>query len=171
MTLCHFASNTHLSVDDPAAFTAVLNIIGLNTQAQRDVMTSNGITTLSDLLNFTSKDLVDVYKTNDNANRQRDALNQVIFGVVFKKRLEAIRVELDWRKSCEYPLDAAAVAAIDIDWVNELIEEQRERSEAIDAATGLADVVVPKLTKTNWSNVKTALVEKLSRLRGGFTYP
>ncbi len=69
MTFGHFASFTHSSVNDPAAFTAVLNIIGLTRQGQRDAILNNGITTLSDLLNFTSKDLVDVYKTNDNANR------------------------------------------------------------------------------------------------------
>lgn len=70
-----------------------------------------------------------------------------------------------------FPLDATAVAAIDLAWVNELIEEQREHSKAISAATGLADVTIPKVTKMNWTNVKTALIEKLSRLRGGYNIP
>ena len=157
-------------MDNDASFITVLTTIGLRTVAQRQVIIGNGINNLEDLLGFTESDLQDVYKANDSANRMRPNA-QVIIPINVRKRIEAIRKELGYRKACGATLDATAIAAIDVAWVTELVEEQREWKESIDDAAELPAVTIPKLTKTNWALVKTAIVEKLSRIRGANGIP
>ena len=91
-------------MDNVNEFTALLQRIGFINNNQREEITNQGINCCDDLACLSEEEIKAVYDENKNANRRRQANNQIVLPILAKSRLEAIRYEMELCTMCHKPM-------------------------------------------------------------------
>ena len=152
-------------------FNDTLNILGFSTVEMREEITSQGVTTGTELASLTSGELEQIFSESRHTNRRRLLINQVVLSVPARSKLEAFRYELHLRDTCGSPMTQAQLTGITVPFARELVIQQQDRKEAKANADALPSVDVPKLTSKNWRSFRDAFQELLSRQIGSYGIP
>ncbi len=77
-------------MDSADTFIDILTTLGFNTDAQRNDIINQGVTTCLDLSILTKAELQLVFDENRNSNRRRTIANQVVVSIPARSKLEAL---------------------------------------------------------------------------------
>ena len=111
-------------MDDVNEFTALLTRIGFIAANQRQEITNQGIVTCADLADLSDEEPKAVFDENKNANRRRNAKNQIVLPILAKARLDAIRYEMELRAMCCKPMTLIQIQGIDINGAKALVKQK-----------------------------------------------
>jgi hypothetical protein len=159
-------------MDDQNIFINLLTRIGFTQARQRDAIVNNGVLTCTDLLLLSKDDFDNIYTSIREDNRHRQAQNIVKIPISARAKLEAIRIELKQRQTCDSLPNVDRINEIDSDMAALFIKEQSEL-ESADSITKdqLPEVAITKLTHSNWRTFKQSVLDVLSRTRGAHGIP
>ena len=155
-------------MDDIEVFTNLLGRIGFTLARQRNAIMENGFSTCRELASFDKDSLDELFTTIQRLNRDLAENARVKISLTMKKRLNAVREEFIMRDRCDAEMVQETIDALTTVEVDTLAKKHMQWNESKKSASNdqLPDVDVPKLTKSNWKDFRTAIHELLSRKNG-----
>ena len=156
-------------MDDANEFTTFLtNIGGLNVaRARNEVITF--VNTFEALLSTSEAEIDNFVKNTHASNSARAAAQRILIPTAAVITLKALRFELCDREKCGTLPDLAALQAIDAGMIS-VMRTQRTKSVedkvTFAALSKLPEVVVPKLTATNYEIFNIAFTAVVTRTIG-----
>ena len=156
-------------MNDPAQFTAFLtNLCGLTVARARNE-TIAFLDTFEALLSTSEEEIDNFVKNTHAANSARATANKILIPTAAAITLKAVRFELIDREKCGTLPDLAALQGLDAVSIN-LMRVQRTKSVqdkvSFAALSKLPEIVVPKLTATNYEIFNIAFTAVVARTIG-----
>ena len=153
-------------MDDRLSFVDLLDLAGFNANA-RTAVVEFCCENLRELALLPSKDLdaaiSNLHKALANVTPSRD---RVRLNATRCITLHAFRMHCHDRINCDSLYTANDIANLNANDIANIRNEYLESTLADNAAKGLGEVTIPKLTSPKWIEFKTALTESLSRIIG-----
>ena len=148
-------------MDDIEVFTNLLGRIGFTLARQRNAIIENGFSSCRELASFDKDSLDELFTTIQRLNRDLAENARVKISLTMKKRLNAVREEFIMRDRCDAEMVQETINALTTVEVDTLAKKHMQWNESKNSSSNdqLPNVDVPKLTKNNWKDFRTAIHE------------